>query len=252
VTEPVSSSTGITSPTTNETTTQTPAQTTQPEKARTTYSTEPASSSSSKLPLIIGLVLLFLLLLGLLIYFLSRKFGSSTNRVIAATKKDDEEKPKANNLANYAAVQPKQRTTPYADRPVKRETENSLTIHPTGPLLLNLFVEDQNTNIGKRNIHSLKSGYSLSVGGGNSDFLIFLVEVPSNIGELRRNASQLTFIPRKQKYFPDLGSNELRDCLNKTIRIISDRNYEIRFRFEMYEDPLDTMNRMLNRIKVPG
>jgi hypothetical protein len=210
-----------------------------------------AAVSSSKLPLIIGLVLLLLLLLGLLIYFLSRKSGSSPNRVIAPAKKDVEEKPKVNNLANYATIRPKQRTTPYADRPVK-QTENPLVINPTGPLLLNMFVEDQNTNIGKRNIHSLKSGYSLSVGGGNSDFLIFLVEVPSNIGELRRNANQLTFIPRKHKYFPDLGSNELRDCLNKTIRIISDRNYEIRFRFEMYEDPLAALNRILNQIKVPG
>jgi Na+-transporting methylmalonyl-CoA/oxaloacetate decarboxylase gamma subunit len=222
-------------------------QTAQPEQkpAQSSQKTG-AAVSSSKLPLIIGIVLLLLLLLGLLIYFLSRRSGSSPKRVTAPIKKDENKE-----QTKYTAVQPKQRTTPYADRPVK-QTENHLVINPTGPLLLNLFVEDQNTNIGKRNIHSLKSGYSLSVGGGNSDFLIFLVEVPPNIGELRRNASQLTFIPRKQKYFPDLGSSELRDCLNKTIRIISDRNYEVRFRFEMYEDPLDTMNRALNQIKVPG
>jgi hypothetical protein len=115
-----------------------------------------------------------------------------------------------------------------------------------------MFVEDQSLSIGKRNIHSLKSGYSLSVGGGKSDFLIFLVPVPPNIGELRRSGNQLTFIPRKQKYFPDLGSDELRDCLNKTIRVISDRNYEIRFRFEIYEDQLLALNRVLHSIKVPG
>jgi hypothetical protein len=215
-----------------------------------------------------------LLFLGLLIYFLSRKSGSSPNRVDATPPRKDATPPKKDvasrkdavpprkaeektkvvdhnkDMAKYA--QPRQRTTPYSDRPLKIEKDSPLVINPTGPLLLNLFVEDQNTNIGKRNIHSLKSGYSLSVGGGNSDFLIFLVPVPAGIGELRRNASQLTFIPRKHKYFPDLGSNELRDCLNKTIRIISDRDYEIRFRFEMYEDPLDTLNRVLNQIKVPG
>jgi Na+-transporting methylmalonyl-CoA/oxaloacetate decarboxylase gamma subunit len=235
-------------------TTQTPAQTTQPEQKQT--ASVKKTGSSSKLPLIIGLVLLLLLLLGLIIYFLSRKSGSSPSRVTkdAAPPKRDEEKPKVvdRDMTKYAAVQPKQRTTPYADRPVKTEKDNPLVINPTGPLLLNLFVEDQNTNIGKRNIHSLKSGYSLSVGGGNSDFLIFLVPIPAGIGELRRNASQLTFIPRKHKYFPDLGSSELRDCLNKTIRIISDRGYEIRFRFEMYEDPLTALNRILNQIKVPG
>jgi hypothetical protein len=76
--------------------------------------------------------------------------------------------------------------------------------------------------------------------------------MPQGIGELRRNGSQLTFIPKKPKYFPDLGGNELRDCLNKTIRVISDKNYEMRFRFEMYEDPLVELNRLLNSLKVPG
>jgi hypothetical protein len=126
-------------------------------------------------------------------------------------------------------------------------------INPSGPLLLNLFVEDQNTAIGKRNIHSLKSGYSLSVGGGKSDdYYIFLVPVPPNIGEIRRDGSQCTFVPRKPKYFPDIGSNEVKDCINKTIRIISDKNYELRFRFEMYEDPLISLNRMLTSVHLPG
>jgi hypothetical protein len=275
--ETSASSTGIVSTTTSETstvTTQTPAQTTQPDqKPAQSTQQKGVAVSSSKLPLIIALVLLLLLLLDLIIYFLSRKSGSrsdsSPKRVDAAppgkdvaSRKDAapprkaEEKTKVvdhnKDMAKYAAAQPRQRITPYSDRPVKIEKDNPLAINPTGPLLLNLFVEDQNTNIGKRNIHSLKSGYSLSVGGGNSDFLIFLVPVPANIGELHRNASQLTFIPRKHKYFPDLGSSELRDCLNKTIRIISDRGYEIRFRFEMYEDPLTALNRILNQIKVPG
>jgi hypothetical protein len=126
-------------------------------------------------------------------------------------------------------------------------------INPAGPLLLNLFVVDQNTSIGKRNIHSLKSGYSLSVGGGKSDdFLIFLVPLPSHIGDIRRNGSQLTFIPRKPKYFPDIGANEVRDCINKRIRVVSDKNYEMWFNFEMYEDPLIALNRVLYSIKVPG
>jgi hypothetical protein len=159
---------------------------------------------------------------------------------------------RSKDLAKYAAVQTSQRTTPYSNRPAKPESEKPARINPSGPLLVNMFVEDQSTVIGKRNIHSLKSGYSLTVGGGKSDFLIFLVPIPPNIGELHRNGSQLTFIPRKPKYFPDLGSSELRDCLNKTIRVISDKNYELRFRFEMYEDPLIALNNMLMSIKVPG
>lgn len=155
-------------------------------------------------------------------------------------------------LANFAAGQTR-RTTPYDNRPLNPETNKPVEINPAGPLLLNLHVDEQNTSIGKRNIHSLKSGYSLTVGGGKSDdYLIFLVPIPAHIGEVRRDGSQLTFIPRKSKYFPDIGSNEVKDCINKTIRIISDKNYEMFFRFEMYEDPLISLNRLLHSVKVPG
>ena len=214
-------------------------------------------SFTDNLPLLIGLILLLLLIIGLIMLFSFRRLGSSPNRVMAQVASGGpggtrERVDHSKDLARYAAGQ-NRRTTPYSDRPYKPDSAAPVVINPHGPLLLNLFVEDQNTAIGKRNIHSLKSGYSLSVGGGKGDgFLIFLVPIPGNIGELRRNGSQLTFIPKKAKYFPDLGSNELRDCLNKTIRIISDKNYELRFRFEMYEDPLAALNRMLNSIKVPG
>jgi hypothetical protein len=230
-------------------------QSTETNQARSNERQKTGSRSiDPSVPLIAGLIILLLLILGLIIFFASRKLGSSPNRVIsgaAASKPFNKEDAPfvdhSKELANYAAAN-RHRTTPYSDR----SNDKPVVINPTGPLLLNLFVEDQNTAIGKRNIHSLKSGYSLSVGGGKSDFFIFLVSIPSNIGELRRNGGQLTFIPKKPKYFPDLGSSELRDCLNKTIRIISDRNYEIRFRFEMYEDPLIALNRMLMKINVPG
>jgi hypothetical protein len=155
-------------------------------------------------------------------------------------------------LAKYASV-PNRRSSPYDVHPLKPDTHKSPAINPSGPLLLNLFVEDQNTAIGKRNIHSLKSGYSLTVGGGKTDdYMIFLVPIPPHIGEIHRSGSSLTFVPKKPKYFPDIGANEVRDCINKTIRIISDKQFEMRFRFEMYEDPLIALNRVLMSVKIPG
>jgi len=211
---------------------------------------------SLPLPVIIGIILLLLLILGLILLLSSRRLSSSPNRVMAAVassgSKSQPQQTKTdhtNDLAKYAAGSSR-RTTPYDDRRLKNTPP---VINPSGPLLLNLFVEEQNTAIGKRNIHSLKSGYSLSVGGGKSDdFLIFLVPIPGHIGDIRRSGSSLSFIPRKPKYFPDIGSNEVSDCINKTIRIVSDKNYEMRFRFEMYEDPLIALNRMLMSVKVPG
>ena len=62
----------------------------------------------------------------------------------------------------------------------------------------------------------------------------------------------LIFIPPKAKYFPDIGSKEVSNCINQTIRVVSDKNYELRIRFEKYEDPLMEMNRILNSLNVPG
>jgi hypothetical protein len=214
-------------------------------------------SFSASLPFILFIIIMILLILGLIIFLASRRLGSSPNRVMAevsssSSRDNSRFADHSKDLAKYAAVQGR-RSTPYEDRPLKTENYKQPVINPSGPLLLNLFVEDQNTSIGKRNIHSLKSGYGLSVGGGNADdYLIFLVPMPTHLGEIRRNGSTLTFIPKKPKYFPDVGSKEVKDCINKTIRVISDKNYEMRFRFEMYEDPLVALNRMLMSVKIPG
>ena len=170
-------------------------------------------------------------------------------KVTKETKFTDHSK----DLANYAVNQNKKRVTPYSNKPVKEQVVKQPVINPTDPVLINLFVEDQSTSIGKRNIHSLKSGYRLSVGGGKSDdFLIFLVPMPANLGEISRSGSQITFTPHKPKYFPDIGSNEVRDCINKRIRVISEKNYEMWFSFVIYEDPLLALNQVLHSIKVPG
>ena len=216
-------------------------------------------SYSTSLPFILLVVILALLLLGIIIFLASRKLGSSPNRVVSQAASTGGKSPRDNTkfvnhskeLAKYASV-PNRRSSPYDAHPLKHDTHKPV-INPSGPLLLNLFVEDQNTAIGKRNIHSLKSGYSLTVGGGKSDdFMIFLVPIPPHIGEIHRSGSALTFVPRKPKYFPDIGANEVKDCINKTIRIISDKQFEMRFRFEMYEDPLDALNRVLMSVKIPG
>ncbi|MDR2542135.1 MAG: hypothetical protein LBC80_01620 [Treponema sp.] len=217
---------------------------------------ESNESFASSFTFIIIIIIVILLILGLIIFLLTRRLGSSPNRVmyqVASSGSEPEERFKdhSKDLESFASGTAR-RTTPYEDRPVKTDDSKTVYINPSGPLVLNLFVEEQAT-IGKRNIHSLKSGYNLTVGGGKSDdYHIFLVPMPSNLGIIRRDGSKLTFIPRKPKYFPELGSKELKDCINKTIRIVSDKKFEIRFRFEKYEDPLAALNRLLNSIKVPG
>jgi hypothetical protein len=120
------------------------------------------------------------------------------------------------------------------------------------PLMLKLFVLDQNTFIGKRNTHFVKPGVSFTVGGGKSDFLIFLVPIPANIGELKYEPSGCTFYPHKSQYFPDIGSTPVEDCIGKNIRVMSNKGYELFFRFEQYEDPLLKLNQLMQSVRVPS
>jgi hypothetical protein len=218
---------------------------------------EPAGGFSADglpLPLIIGLSILGLLVLGLVVFLAARRLQGTPNRAMARAaapvvpEKEPPKPPQGHNtdLLNRYAANRKPRSGPYENKYRPRETDYE------GPLLLNLFVEDQNTAIGKRNIHSVKPGNSFTVGGGHSDFLIFLVPVPPHIGEIHCEGQNCTFIPRKPQYFPDTGSQSVPECIGKTIRIISDKKYEIRFRLERYEDPLKALNRLLHSVQVPG
>jgi hypothetical protein len=216
-----------------------------------------------KLP-IIGLVILALVLIGLIIFLITRHLQGSPNRAMArfagqsAAKTTTAGRSQAvsspRSKANLPSPQPKiqpmapaRRSTPYEDR-----YKPQVVPSDGSPLMLKLFVEDQNTFIGKRNIHLVKSGFNFSIGGGKSDFLIFLVPVPQKIAELRYEGSHCNLLPCKSQYFPDIGAQPVNDCIGKTIRIISDKKYELRIRIELYEDPLVKLNALLHSVSVPG
>jgi hypothetical protein len=207
---------------------------------------------------------LAVLLLGLVIFLVIGRLHRSPNRAIAYAalpRRKKEEKPpppvedkSAELLANYATTQRRRTTitTPRNISPGKVLSEKSSEEPYRDVFMLSLFVEDQNTAIGRRNIHTIKVGYSLTIGGGRSDFLIFLVPIPPHIAEIRFDGRQCTFIPRKPVFFPDIGSRQIPDCIGQTIRIISEKNYELYIRIERYEDPLIALNRLLRSVNVPG
>jgi hypothetical protein len=223
----------------------------------------PAGINNLPLPLLIGLVVLAVLLLGLVIFLVTGRLHRSPNRAIAHAalpRRKGEEKPKApvedkreELLANYAATQRRRTTiTPRDIAPGKISSEKSPEEPYSEALTLSLFVEDQNTAIGRRNIHTLKPGYTLTIGGGKSDFLIFLVPVPPHIAEIRFDGRHCTFIPRKSWFFPEINSQPVPNCIGKTIRIVSAKNYDLHIRLERYEDPLIALNRLLRSVNVPG
>jgi hypothetical protein len=208
--------------------------------------------------------LLLILILALIIFFMMRRLHDSPNTAMAYASgavipsRKEEQRPadeglsrNAELLASFAANQRRGSGTPPVDSHKSWQDTYKDLPPQKGPAMLSLFVEDQNTAIGRRNIHTLKSGYSFSVGGGRSDFLIFLVPIPPHIAEIRSEGSQWTFIPRKPQFFPDIGSQTVPNCIGKTIRIVSEKNYELKIRFERYEDPLLSLNRLLNSVSLP-
>jgi len=118
--------------------------------------------------------------------------------------------------------------------------------------MLSLWVRDQNRNIGKRNVHLVKSGTTLSLGGGRSDFLVFLVPLPHRIADIHFDGEYCSLVPRRPDYFPDIGSTIVDDCLGKDIRVLSDKGYELYLRIEKFEDPLLKLNAFLHSIDTAG
>lgn len=112
-------------------------------------------------------------------------------------------------------------------------------------ITLELYVEGQNKNIGKRNIHTLSPGSRRSVGGGLSSFSIFLVQVPSSIAEVRYDGESCSLALLQPEYFPEANSNIIENCINKKIKVKSDKGYEMTITIRPYEDQTDKLNNLL-------
>jgi flagellar biogenesis protein FliO len=215
------------------------------------------------LPFLIGLIAVLLLILALIIFLVTRRLQSSPNRAMAsaalasgtkpisqeeaAKHKDQSAAKNAELLESYAASQ--RPGTPNAPR--RTPLYNAPNQPTDGPPLLNLYVDGQSTAIGRRNIHNAKAGVTFTIGGGNSDFLIFFVNIPPHIAEVRYDGSQCTFYPRKPQYFPDTGSQVISNCIGQAVRVISDKKYEFFIRVDRYQDPLIALNRLLHSIEIP-
>ncbi|HNY22775.1 MAG TPA: hypothetical protein PKO22_11575, partial [Treponemataceae bacterium] len=124
----------------------------------------------------------------------------------------------------------------------------AIAVRKNGNIMLELLVDRQNPYIGKRNVHMMKAGSRLSIGGGQSAFLVFLVKFPANIAEIRYDGETCSLAILKPEYFPDENQNVIPDCLGKKFKIVSDKAYEITFGFGVFEDPVARLNKMLTSI----
>lgn len=124
-------------------------------------------------------------------------------------------------------------------------------VRKSGKVQVEFRVLEQNSHIGRRNVHELEAGQSRSVGGGRSDYLIYLVPVPHAVAELHFDGETCIFVPREGRLFPEL-EGPVEDCLDRDIPMVSPRGYPLTLRFGRWEDPRLRLNRLLHCIEVPG
>ena len=120
---------------------------------------------------------------------------------------------------------------------------------PSQSGMTELFVYNQTTSIGKRNIHMMKSGTRLSIGGSkNDDFLIFLVPFPANLAQVQYDGNDYRVSILRPEYFPYETSNTIYPCIGRDITAVSKKGYHVTFTFRGYEDPMIRLNTILTSI----
>jgi hypothetical protein len=124
----------------------------------------------------------------------------------------------------------------------------AITVREDRSIMLNLFVTNQNTAIGRRNVHRMKAGSRLSLGGGASAFLVFLVHFPSRIAEVRFDGIQCTLAILKPEFFPYEEDIIIENCIDREFTLVSDHGYEVSFTLREFEDPVERLNRLLTSI----
>jgi hypothetical protein len=120
-----------------------------------------------------------------------------------------------------------------------------------GKELLEFVVEGQNPNIGMRNVHVIEAGHKMSLGGGNSDFLVFLMDTPSRVADVHFDGEKLIVVPLKAEFVPGMvGPTNV--ALGESFEILSKRSRPLRVKFVAYERETDKINKLLHCIELPG
>jgi hypothetical protein len=120
-----------------------------------------------------------------------------------------------------------------------------------GTIRLEMRVRNQNPNIGLRNIKVMHAGRHRSIGGGGSDFRIFLLPVPRRIADVHFDGQDITLVPIKTEFFPEY-TGPIEACLGKSIYLVTRKGRELVLRFGRYIPPVERINRLLHCIDTPG
>jgi hypothetical protein len=127
-----------------------------------------------------------------------------------------------------------------------------LKVKKDASIMVQMTIDRQNPNIGLRNVHSIKSGNRLTVGGGKaSAFTVFVVKVPRRLAEIYFDGENCVLVPIRKDYFPGL-EGAMDDCLGKDIAIETPEGFKMTMRLARWESATDKMNRLLHIIDMRG
>jgi hypothetical protein len=141
----------------------------------------------------------------------------------------------------------------------KKKLEKNHMVHPgkwkevlaslfmSNDTLIEMRVSFQNPHIGFRNIHKIKDNKGVSIGGGLSQFLIFLIPMPPHIAELYMENGNYIFNPVQKEFFPDCPGPVV-NCLDKEIPVVSRHGYRTVITFREYISPLSRLHELLHSI----
>lgn len=118
----------------------------------------------------------------------------------------------------------------------------------TLPPLIEMRVSMQNPHVGFRNVHRIPEGGGRSIGGGFSQYLVFLVRVPSSIAEIRNRGGKYVFTPLRAEMFPGV-SGPIEDCLDVEIPFVGPHSREMSIHFREWVSPLDEINRIMRSVR---
>lgn len=131
-----------------------------------------------------------------------------------------------------------------------KEIRKALMIKKAKSIQVELIVEEQNSHIGLRNVHNIKSGNVMSLGSHRlHDYLLFVIKVPGKIGELVFDGDECTFYPLRLDLFPEL-KGPVTNCLGKTILVKTKNDYVMHIQFKEYENPAEKVNKLLKIVSL--
>ena len=182
--------------------------------------------------IIIAIVLLFALVFILVNIFKSFSFSASHTSKSDKNVRSQKSFATHNNLKDF------------------KDIENKLSVDQ---IVIEMIVKNQNRQIGHRNIHILKELHPRSVGGAGSEyFLIFIIETGKRIAEIVMENGVLNFIPKEEKFFPELKGKILKNCVGKTIKVINKNGIETSVIFKKWVSPVDQLNRIMHLVDKSG